>query len=255
MKRVVALLAFSMLLFGGVAHAADSEFCEKLAYGDTPYVVCTPPLDNAGLRLFWKDSEGHPYRRFSAVAEALAQEGETLVFAFNAGMYFENFAPMGLYVEDGSTRVQLNTHQKDGPASSVPNFYKAPNGVFYLSGQGPGLVTTQAFADAAPEAVYATQSGPMLVIDGAVHPAFIKGSSDRKRRTGIGLCADGKVEIAISDSPVNFYDFALFFKDRLDCPNALFLDGGRGAGIYSPQLGRNDISWHGGFGPIIGFVR
>ena len=94
-----------------------------------------------------------------------------------------------------------------------------------------------------------------LVIDGAIHPVFIEGSSDRTRRTGVGVSGPGMVHFAISERQVNFYDFARFFRDFLGCRNALFLDGGRGTGLYSPVLGRNDISWHGGFGPIVGVVE
>src|SRR5690606_4030796 len=102
---------------------------------------------------------------------------------------------------------------------------------------------------------YATQSGPMLVIDGKLHPVFIEGSRDRTRRTGVGVSGPGMVHFAISETRVNFHDFASFFRDFLECPNALFLDGGRGAGLYSPERGRNDWSWHGGFGPIIGAIE
>ena len=59
----------------------------------------------------------------------------------------------------------------------------------------------------------------------------------------------------ISDDPVNFHDFATLFLDELKCPDALFLDGGRGAGMFVPALGRQDWSGHGGYGPMIGLVE
>jgi uncharacterized protein YigE (DUF2233 family) len=106
-----------------------------------------------------------------------------------------------------------------------------------------------------PQARFATQSGPMLVIQNKLNPILIKGSTDRTRRSGVGVCADETIRFAISEDAVNFYDFASLFRDELKCANALFLDGGGGAGIYNPAMGRNDISWHGGYGPIVGFVE
>jgi uncharacterized protein YigE (DUF2233 family) len=95
----------------------------------------------------------------------------------------------------------------------------------------------------------------MLVIDGKINPIFIPGSTDRTRRSGVGICEGGVVRFAISDDSVNFHDFATLFRDELKCADALFLDGGGGAGIYVPALDREDWSGHGGFGPIVGLVE
>ena len=256
MLQPVTAVLFALLLLGGLLQPASAdELCETTSFRNTPYVVCTAPANNTSLRLFWKASNAAPYRTFAAVANAAQDKAEKLVFAFNAGMYLDNFTPMGLYIENEQTLIPINTRRIDGGGSAVPNFYKAPNGVFYFGPRGAGIATTEAFLARPPEASFATQSGPMLVIDGEIHPAFIADSSDRKRRTGVGVCADGRVRFAISDSAVNFYDFAHLFKEQLACPNALFLDGGRGAGIYSTTLGRNDVSWHGGFGPMVGWVE
>ena len=87
------------------------------------------------------------------------------------------------------------------------------------------MLRSEDFRDRSPDAIFATQSGPMLVIDGDLHPALIEGSSDRTWRTGVGLSSDGQVHFAISQRHVNFHDFARLFRDELSCDNALFLDG------------------------------
>jgi uncharacterized protein YigE (DUF2233 family) len=87
-----------------------------------------------------------------------------------------------------------------------------------------------------PAAKFATQSGPMLVIDGAIHPAFIVNSTDRKPRNGVGVSSPTQVHFVITQGWVNFYDFARFFRDGLGCNNALFLDGGQASGLYAPAL-------------------
>ena len=94
----------------------------------------------------------------------------------------------------------------------------------------------------------------MLVIDGDIHPAFIEDSTDRKPRNGVGVSSPTEVHFAISEDRVNFHAFARFFRDRLGCDDALFLDGGTAPGLYAPELGRDDSPGHGGYGPIIGAV-
>ncbi|ELT46508.1 hypothetical protein D584_24325 [Brucella intermedia M86] len=178
-----------------------------------------------------------------------------MVFALNAGMYQPDFSPMGLHIEDGR---ELRPASKAAPARGsgpVPNFYKKPNGIFYLSDKGAGILPTDGFMKQGMKPRLATQSGPMLVIGNKVNPIFIVGSTDRTRRSGVGICKGGVIRFAVSEDAVNFHDFARLFRDHLHCPNALFLDGGGGAGIYVPALQRNDISWHGGYGPMFGFVE
>ncbi|ANK92160.1 hypothetical protein AMK01_CH02715 [Rhizobium sp. N6212] len=247
-----AMMLAAMMTFLPQAHA---EPCEQETFEQATYVVCTLEAGKADLRLFWKDAYGEPYRAFSNLAEALRSEGKTLAFAVNAGMYRADFSPMGLYVENGGELKPLNTAGAGGSAGQVPNFYKKPNGVFFLDEAGAGILPTDEFLKRAPKVRFATQSGPMLVIAGKLNPIFIFGSTDRTRRSGVGICTSGAVRFAISEDSVNFHDFARLFRDRLKCPDALFLDGGRGVGLFYPVMGRNDRSWHGGYGPIFGLVE
>ncbi|MDW6022509.1 phosphodiester glycosidase family protein [Mesorhizobium sp. BAC0120] len=255
MLRVAVAAAAGLLGLHAVAPAHADGPCRSAHFEDMGYVVCSFDPAEAQLRLFWRDESGRPYRTFSALAGALDRQGTKLTFAMNAGMFLPDFTPLGLHVEEGRELRPVEAAAAPADVHPVPNFYKKPNGVFYIDGGSAGVLTTERFLSLRPKADYATQSGPMLVVNGRLHPAFIEGSRDRTRRTGVGVSASGSVHFAISDSPVNFYDFARLFRDRLGCRNALFLDGGRGTGLYSPELGRNDWSWHGGFGPIVGAVE
>ena len=172
----------------------------------------------------------------------------------NGGMYRSDSRPVGLYIEDGRELAPVNTISLTGAPSQIPNFYKKPNGVFYLGDNEAGILETGSFLAERPSAKYATQSGPMLVIDGAIHPAFIVGSTDRKPRNGVGVSSPTEVHFVITNGWVNFHEFARFFRDGLGCDSALFLDGGVASGLYAPELGRNDAPGHGGYGPIIGAV-
>ena len=76
-----------------------------------------------------------------------------------------------------------------------------------------------------PGIAFATQSGPMLVINGKLHPAFAADGTSRYRRNGVGVRSDGVTVFAISRGQVSFGAFSRLFRDVLDCPDALFLDG------------------------------
>jgi uncharacterized protein YigE (DUF2233 family) len=252
------ILILAMLLAGFTPVAAEPEKpvspCQSRSFAGADYILCSLDPAKADLRLFWKDAGGKPYRRFSGVADALAGTGKQLLFAMNAGMYREDFTPMGLYVEDGHALVPANTQAPPATSGQIPNFFKKGNGIFYLDASGPHIVATEAYLKQPPQPRLATQSGPMLVTEGKINPIFIPGSTDRTRRNGVGISADGRLHFVISDGSVNFHDFATFFRDGLTCDNALFLDGGNGTGLYDPARGRSDTSWHGGYGPIFGLV-
>jgi uncharacterized protein YigE (DUF2233 family) len=168
------------LLFGAFSVFAASptlasSTCTSEAFEGARYTVCNPGSAEA-LRLFWDNQDGAPYRSFSAVADAVAADGKQLRFAMNAGMYDTNFKPLGLYAADGKEKVRISTAQANPTKRPVPNFLKKPNGVFYVDRDGKaGVLTTEDYLAAGIEARIATQSGPMLVINGALHPALLPG--------------------------------------------------------------------------------
>jgi uncharacterized protein YigE (DUF2233 family) len=61
------------------------------------------------------------------------------------------------------------------------------------------------------------------------------------------------VRFVISNAPVTFHQFAALFRDRLNCPDALFLDGGTASALYAPSFNRHD-RFH-PMGPMIGVVK
>jgi uncharacterized protein YigE (DUF2233 family) len=249
------LLGLAFLLLAGAPGAAFAEPCRDESFRGASYIVCSFDPAKDDVRLFWRGSDGRPFRTFGALANALEGEGRRLAFAMNGGMYERDLSPVGLYVEDGRILSKANTKTVTGRPSQIPNFYKKPNGVFYVGGGKAGVLTTEKFLTRKPRARFATQSGPMLVIDGKIHPAFIVHSKDLKPRDGVGVSGDGEVHFVISREPVSFYEFARLFRDRLKTRNALFLDGGWAPGIYAPAIRRNDAPAHGGYGPIIAVVK
>jgi len=218
-----------------------AEPCRPLTFEDSSYVVCVLDLRRARLKLFWRGADDQAYGSFERLRQA--PEAQGLAFAMNAGMYHQDRSPVGLYVENGHELKRANT--ANGPG----NFHMKPNGVFYVKGDSAGVVETGRYLRQRPAAEIATQSGPMLVIDGKIHPKISDEGASRKRRNGVGVRDSHTVVFAISDGPVSFGAFARLFRDGLGCRNALFLDGSISS-LYAPNLGRADAIFP--MGPIIG---
>jgi uncharacterized protein YigE (DUF2233 family) len=209
---------------------SDSGPCRSMQYERAAYTVCEVDLQKHAVRLYWKQSDGTPYAYFSALPRDLESGAGRLLFATNAGMFDSTLKPVGLYVEQGRELVHVNTKSGKG------NFHMKPNGIFYMFAGKAAVAETQVFLKQRPQADLATQSGPMLAIDGRLHPRFSRGSASLKMRNGVGVRADGKVIFAISQEAVSFDALARLFRDGLKCPNALFLDGGSASSLYAPTL-------------------
>jgi uncharacterized protein YigE (DUF2233 family) len=237
--RIAKLLALLLLLAAGPAApaaAAEDDLCQPRVFEDAVYTVCIIDLRESELRLHAADEQGVPLGSFSALEDYLQTQGRRLVFAMNAGMYDEGLKPIGLYVENGIRLHKANTRDGYG------NFHLKPNGVFYIAQGQAGVMETGAFLKSGIKPDFATQSGPMLVIDGKLHPKFGPQSTSYKKRNGVGMVDKGRVVFAISESGVTFHAFARFFRDELGAMNALFLDGSISSLHYG---GRSD-----GFFPL-----
>jgi uncharacterized protein YigE (DUF2233 family) len=239
---VLPWLAAWVLLSVLSAAPAAAVTCGSAEFRGADYTVCEVDPAREELRLFLLDTKGRPFGSFRAVE---AERGP-LAFAMNAGMYHADRRPVGLYIEVGREIAGIVT--ADGPG----NFGMLPNGVLCI-GEGWARVSeSRDFAARPPACRYATQSGPMLVIGGNLHPRFIEGSEFTNIRNGVGTSAAGdRVVFAISETAVNFHDFALFFRDFLGVPDALYLDG-KVSRLHAPGIGRSDGGVR--MGPIIGVI-
>ena len=226
---------------------AVAEVCEKRQFDGQGYVVCTlEAAQEPALKLWLNGPDGKVLGDFRAVRGTLPA-GEDLAFAMNAGMYHPDYTPVGLYHADGETQSPLVT------AASRGNFGLLPNGVFCTGGNRPfQVIESRAFGKAQPQCRLASQSGPMLVIDGALHPRFLPDSDSRYIRNGVGVSPDGqKAWFAISDRAVTFHEFGRLFRDELGARDALYFDGSISR-LYAPALNRADFGRR--MGPIIGLT-
>jgi uncharacterized protein YigE (DUF2233 family) len=237
-----AMTILSCLAYGATPAEAG---CASKSFDGAKFTVCAFDPRHDDIRLFLSGTDGKPYGSLAALAAALKAKGERLTFAMNAGMFKEDQSPVGLYVENRKT-----LHEADTRAGAT-NFHLKPNGVFWVGDGVAGVAETSRFLANPPGARYATQSGPMLVIDGKIHPRIKPSGASEKIRNGVGACDRG-VAFAIADEPVNFDTFARLFRDGLACQNALFLDGSVSS-LYAPEINRDDEL--GPIGPIAGVVQ
>lgn len=201
-------------------------------------------LHHVGMYL--NGDDGKALGSFGALEQYLKQKGVQLVFAMNGGIFMTDQRPLGLYIENGKELRPLSQRTQ-----GYGNFYMQPNGVFAITEVGPFVVSTKDYPRLAQDhrVSYATQSGPLVVIDGDINPEFDTNSPSRKVRNGVCVDRQAIVHFSISQSRVTFYEMASHFRDDLKCQNALYLDGSISA-VYYPERGFDSLGGY--FGPMIG---
>lgn len=180
------------------------------------------------IQMHWKNKRGEPYVYF----DSLLKEHPKAIFAMNAGMFTPEHKPVGLYIERWNELVP-----KKIVNSGKSNFAIQPQGVFAVDDIKAWIVPVKEFFG---RAKYATQSAPMIVINGKINPNLPEGG--RIIRNGVGIRKDGKVFFAIKT--MTFREFARHFIDN-GCTQALYLDGG-----ISEKWEKGEKAY-GGFGAFI----
>lgn len=237
MRNAIVIL----LLAAAVAAAAvylipdgGARSCRAQSFEGSAFTVCGFSPVNQEVALVWADAKGQALRSFEALAASGVVELQRVRFAMNAGMFDPTGAPVGLFVAAGKETHPLNRQTGSG------NFYMQPNGVFGVRANGTAFVTTtDAYAQSAERPQWATQSGPMLVIDGKLNENFGGDGPSRYVRNGVGVQSPALTLFVISEEPVSFGKFARFFRDALKCENALYLDGAVSS-LWEPSAGRRD---------------
>lgn len=205
---------------------------ETIEHAGTRYWIqrVDPGKDKLELHLSAKPGEPNTFPKLEA---RLAAQGRRLRFAMNSGIFEGNFMPSGLHIAGGTiiTPLNLQDYVKTSEGDLTPNFFLKPNGVFFIRGNGTAAIAESArYATLGEKPVLATQSGPLLVQAGTIHPVLQRDSTSKRYRNGVGVTRSGGVVLVCSvlereTGMSNLYHFAELFRDRLDCPDALYLDG------------------------------
>jgi uncharacterized protein YigE (DUF2233 family) len=205
--------------------------CETRYFEQSRFTVCSVASGN--VEIVNSDPAGVPIRSFTKLQQLLGRRSAEVAFAMNAGMFDESGRAIGLLIEQGKQLHKVNRHSGGG------NFGLLPNGVFLVRDDGQAEVVTTDRFEPADDIAYATQSGPMLIIDGKLHPRFDPDGQSRNIRNGVGIAPDGTPVFVISEDPVSFGKLARFFRDSLKTRNALYFDGSVSS-LWDPASGRQD---------------
>lgn len=235
----IRFLALTFLMLAGAANAGPQtasppDVCRDFVFNAHSYTACDFDARQQSLSIFVLkpptpnafESPGLPH---------------DVGFAMNAGMFHPDGTPVGLLVRNGVrvTPLNLSVDRHDPPG----NFFWKPNGVFALTRDNELIVTVseqfEAYASGR-SVTWATQSGPMLVHEGQLHPGF-QSSNSKKTRNGVGMLDQHKAVFVISNAEVSFSELGSVFLS-LGCKEALYLDGTISS-LWWPAAKRMD---HGG---------
>lgn len=214
---ITSLKKYKLFLLAGILISLVS-LNTLFPFNEETILSYTVDPKSQDIQFYWKDENSERFGSILNLKNWLEQKNKTLVFAVNGGMFKPDHSPQGLFIQDRQIITPLDTTSRNG------NFYLKPNGVFYITAKQQAIVCKTTDFINTKNMRFATQSGPMLVIDGTIHPDFKKDSKNVNIRNGVGILSDGTILFAMSKEKINFYDFANYFK-KSGCKNALYLDG------------------------------
>ncbi|MEP3420764.1 MAG: phosphodiester glycosidase family protein [Erythrobacter sp.] len=206
--------------------------CQSVTFEGVPLTHCIADPAKHRIRASLAPSSG---ANFGTIEGWAAGRNESdIAFVMNGGMYDDNLKAMGYFVQDSDRLVELNRADGSG------NFFLKPNGVFFGSNGRWRILDTETFLRTIGDRPqFGTQSGPMLVVGGDLHPDIQDNGPSKAIRNGVGIDASGKAHFVISDAPLSFGQLARYFRDELNATNALFLDGNISS-LWNPATGRMD---------------
>ena len=218
----------------------EDSACKPVRFEDVMFTECVADPARHRVRMVLGSP---PYRSLAKFSASRPENAPPVAFAMNAGMFDGEGKPIGYFVENRERLHELNLNDGSG------NFHMKPNGVFYGTGGTWRIKTSEDFYSTVGDRPdFGTQSGPMLLIEGKVHPQISADGPSKRIRNGVGVDRDGKAHFVIAASPVSFGQFARYFRDVAKTPNALYLDG-TVSSLWDPARGRMDT--RADLGPLV----
>jgi uncharacterized protein YigE (DUF2233 family) len=233
-KGVLFALVIGSVLFFQFTKNNDSDFITYISNSK-----------NENIEFYWKDNNQKLFGSIQNLNQYLVKNNKEVLFITNGGMYKKDQSPQGLFIQNKITKSPIDTSSASG------NFYLKPNGVFYLTTSKEAFVVATEDFKSSNTIEFATQSGPMLVVDGKIHSAFNKNSTNLNIRNGVGILPNNQVLFVLSKKEVNLYEFAEFFKNK-GCKNALYLDGFVSRAYYPSEKW---MQTDGNFGVMIAITK
>lgn len=230
----ILLIIFIQGFFSEIS--GQSKFQDNLIFEKNSYTTYTIKLDSSTLKNFKFVKNDFRLNHKDFIEQYLANNDSNF-FAINACINNTKSEPLGLLI---SNRQELNSiNLMDGSG----NFFLKPNGVIIFTEKNVFISESKNFKKD-KDIVNAVQSGPMLVINHTIHPLFNSSSTNKNMRCGVGTFIENNdkwIVFAISNKPVNFFDFATLFKNNFHCNNALCLESSNSV-MFTPEIGVNNLA-------------
>ena len=163
--------------------------------------TCKGNIDSDKIAMSWLDKDGHKIKYFESLLKNL--NSKKIKCAMNGGIYNQEFHPLGLYAESGKILSKLNTRK-----NAYGNFYLQPNGIFFITKNSVGIMSTEKYLISKPNLMYATQSGPILFLNKKINTLFTKTSNNRLLRNAVCTLSNKEVLFAITKRDMNFYELS-----------------------------------------------
>jgi uncharacterized protein YigE (DUF2233 family) len=224
------------------------------SFRDYKFHTCYVNPKKIRIQLFnsIEGKKGKNFHTFKTVEDLAQREGKTLIFAMNGGMFERSRRAKGLFIVKGKEEQAI-----DMKTEGYGNFYMQPNGIFAVdTNQNAYVIPTQEFPALQDSLAiqFATQSGPMMLIDGQINGLFNDGSPNRYIRNAVGVTARNEVVFAISEEPVTFFELSSFLLKQ-GCTNALYLDGAISKAFFANLENGSNIEEGNSLGPIIAIMK
>ncbi len=237
MKSVVLFIITITILLNLSFHI-DKSPCQTIIFKKQKFDVCEFNPKKSKIDFYTKDEKRNKLKNFKRLQAYLKRQKKKMTFAINGGIYDVGNIPMGLYIENGKQQSEIDKRKGRGL------FYMKPNGVFVLYKDGTSAIMELAgYIEKGKKGniKYALQSGPMLCVEGKIHPKFGAKSKSKYLRSGVGLNKSGNLVFAITQKSTNLHTFAKLYQEKLNCKNALYLDGAI-CKMYAPSLKRTKLN-------------
>ena len=190
-------------------------------FSDRHFRVWAVDPTSVAIQQYRKDAQAQALWSLQSLHNFVQSRSEKLLFAMNAGIFDTNMSPVWLFVANGRVEQPLNLTE------GTWNFYLQPNGVFFVQKDKKASImdsTNFSFFVDMKDVLLATQSWPLLLSHGTIHPSLNPSSSNTNIRNAVWITPQWTVFFVYSDKEINMYALALYMRDVLGCEHALYLD-------------------------------
>ncbi len=225
-----AVCALAFAATSACAQHGDGISVRRETFEGAAWIVVRADMHRVRLRML---SAGGAIGSYRQAADALRHRGERMLLATNGGLF--DGGPIGLHVEDGRTVHALNLDTMPPTGQKPGNFYYLPNAVLYQDRTGNVAIRDARRMRGRESFVRdGAQSGPALLLDGAMHRVARPPNRGVAHRNRLAACVTGPRELVIvfARQPTTFPQLARFLAG-LGCRDAVFLDANV-PGMYAP---------------------